>query len=298
MPAQEGNYTRSAGAKASLVLEQLAERRRRSIQLSEDRPWLQTISPDPNSLLERMADAGLLYRIHRGRYLVAPRGSFSPTQAAPAEFMAGLLLEAQGGYYIGYLSALIGHRLTDLHSKTVYAAIRQTSTFTDVEVGLPGGLLRVVRLSESRWPQDEQAELERLRAMPDSKEFVWQSNLERTLVDALARPDMSAGIETVVGCWASARERDVDWERVCSIAARYGKSMVRRVAFILRVLGLQRTARQNFPDLTGRGASTPLDRTGSFGLDLAELKRDRDTGVVINVPEDYLLGWIGAAALP
>lgn len=288
---------RSAGPKAALVLEALAERRRRSLRLSDDREWLQEITPDPNSLVERMADAQLLYRVNRGNYLVAPRGSFSPTQAAPIEMMAGVLLASQGDYYIGYLSALIDHRLTDLHSTTVYAAIRQKSSFSKTEVELPGGSLQVVRLVDSRWPQDER-ELERRRAIPDTKEFIWRATLERTLVDALARPELSAGIETVVGCWARAKQREVDWELVCAIAERQSKSMMRRVAFVLRLLGLHVVARQNFPGLIGRGASTPLDRSGSFDLDPGEARRDRETGVLINVPEDYLLGWAGAPALP
>lgn len=288
---------RSAGRKAALVLEHLAENRQRSLDISADRAWLQDISSHPNSLLERMTDSRLLYRINRGRYLVAPAGTFSPTQAAPVEVIAGLLLRAQGDYYLGYLSALIAHRLTDLHSATVYAAIRQSSTFTEVEVDLPGGTLRVVRLSESRWPSGD-GELERVRAIPDSKEFIWRATLERTLVDALTRPELAGGIETVIGCWARARERDVDWERVCAVGIRQGGAMMRRIAFVLRLIGLHRTARQSFPGLTGRGASTPLDRSGAFELAPGELKRDRETGVLINVPEDYLLGWVGSAELP
>lgn len=297
MATRASTPVRSAGRKAALVLEHLAEHRRRSVDITEDRPWLQRISSHPNSLLERMADAQLLYRVNRGRYLVAPAGSFSPAQAAPIELIAGLLLRAQGDYYLGYLSALISHRLTDLHSTTVYAAIRQSSTFTEVEVSLPGGALHVVRMSESRWPR-ESGELVRVRAMPDSKEFIWRATVERTLVDALARPELAGGIETVIGSWARARERDVDWELVSAIGIRQGKAMMRRVAFVLKLIGLQRTARQNFPGLTGRGANTPLDRSGAFDLELAELKRDRETGVLINVPEDYLLGWVGSAELP
>lgn len=298
MHAGELDRVRVAGPKAALVLERLADLRRHSLVMSKDRAWLEEITPDPYSLLEHMHEVQLLYRIRPGRYLVAPRGTSSPIQAAPIEFMASLLLAPHGEYYVGYLSSLISHRLTDLHSNTVFAAIRQTSGFREVDVDLPGCSVHVVRLADSRWPQDRENELERVRAIPDSKEFFWRSTLERTLVDTLARPELSAGMETVIGCWARANQRDVDWQVVCDIAARQGKSMVRRVAFVLRLLGLHAIARQSFPGLTGRGASTPLDRSDSFDLDPREVGRDRDTGVLINVPESHLLGWIGAAALP
>lgn len=298
MPGTDSDLIRSVGPKAALVLEELAEARRHSIVLKRDRPWLARFTSDPNSLLERMADAKLLYRIGRGKYVVAPRGTFTPSQAAPAELMAAVLLGARGDYFIGYLSALIGHRLTDLHSSTVYAAIRQKSKFGEVGLKLPSGTLRLVRLTDTRWPHDDERELERIRVLPDSKEFIWRASLERALVDGLGRPDLSAGIETVVGCWARAVQRETDWDLVCAIAARQGKSMVRRTAFLLRLLGLHAIAKRNFPQLSGRGSNTPLDRGNSFEMSAEDMHRDRDTGVLLNVPEEHLLGWVGAAALP
>jgi predicted transcriptional regulator of viral defense system len=297
MATDQLDPVRRTGSKAALVLEHLAKDRRRSVVVSRDRPWLLEITRHPHALLERMNRAQLLYRVNRGHYVVAPRGSFSPAQAAPVDLMAGLVLSSQGDYYFSFLSGLIAHRLTDLHSDTLYAAIRQKSTFRETSLDLPGGSLQVVRLSDSRWPQDDR-EVARVRALRDSKEFVWQATLERALVDALARPDLSAGIETVIQSWARAKRQEVDWELVCAIASRHGSGMARRVAFVLRLVGLHTVAAQNFPALTGRGANTPLDRSNSFELNTDEMRRDRETGVLINVPEDHLLGWVGAGELP
>lgn len=72
--------------------------------------------------------------------------------------------------------------------------------------------------------------------------------------------------------------------------------MERRCAFLLRLLGLDAIARRNFPRLTGRGASTPLDRSNSFDMTAGNMTRDRETGVLLNVPEDHLRGWVSAAA--
>lgn len=298
MPTGNQDVVRSTGPKAALVLEELAEARKHSLTLAEDRDWLSRLTSNPNSLLERMAGAKLLYRVGRGRYVVAPRGTFSASQAASTELMVGIMLGARGDYFIGYLSALIDHRLTDLHSTTAYAAIRQRSSFGEVEIELPGGELKLVRLSDSRWPGDSERELDRVLALPDSKEFVWRSSLERTLVDALSRPDLSAGLETVIGCWGTAVRRDTDWDLVCAIAERQGASMARRTAFVLRLLGLGAVAERNFPHMTGRGSNTPLDRSNSFEMEAADMRRDRHTGVLINVPEDYLAGWARAAASP
>ena len=287
---------RVAGPVASRVLEELADSRRRSVSIADDRAWLSRWSKNPNALLESMADSQLLYRVGRGRYVVAPRGTFSATQAAPAELIAGLILGARGEYFISYLSALIDYRLTDLHSTIVYAAVPQDSSFGETSFGLPSGTLQLVRLSRSNWPADPDRELVRVRALPETKEFIWRASRERVLVDGLSRPDLSAGLETVVGCWARVRQSDIDWDLVCAISSRRGRSMERRCAFLLRLLGLDAFVRRNFPLLTGRGANTPLDRSNSFEMTAEEMTRDRETGVLVNVPEDRLRGWASAVS--
>ena len=113
---------------------------------------------------------------------------------------------------------------------------------------------------------DPDTELVRVRALPDTKEFIWRASLERALVDCLSRPDLASGFETVVGSWARARQTEVDWDLVCAISSRRGSSMERRCAFLLRLLGLDAIAKHNFPRLTGRGANTRLDRSNSFDM--------------------------------
>jgi hypothetical protein len=164
-------------------------------------------------------------------------------------------------------------------------------------VELPSGTLRIVTVADARWPARGSSELEEVRALPESMEFIWRSGVERTLVDALARPDLCAGIETVVGCWVSAKTGQVDWEGVCQIAARQGTSMIRRTAYLLRLIGLGVVAERAFPHLDGRSIRVPLDRSDSFRMGISGLVRDRATGVVVNVPPQYLQAWTGATSL-
>ena len=294
---ERSDPTRTAGPKAAAVLERLAAQRRSSIVVNRDLTWLSEITSAPHELLRRMERAGLIYRVGRGRYVVAPRATFSARQAASAELTAAIMLDSQGDYYVGFLTALIAHRLTDLHSTTVYAAIRQSSRLSETAMQTPAGTIRLVRLAEGRWPHAP-AELDRVRVAPGAKEFVWRSSLERTLVDCLARPELAAGMETVIGCWAGARRRDTDWDLVCAVARRYGVSMSRRTAFVLRLLGLHAIAERNLSDVRGRGARTLLDRSRGYAGTPRKPVRDASTGVVINVPVERLLGWAGAPGLP
>src|SRR5580658_4288895 len=198
-------FPRTVSSEASAVLEHVAAAKRRTISLPADREWLAEITPHYARLLDRMAARKSLYRVLRGQYVVAPRATDGLDQAAAVELLVDLVLRGQGEYYLGFLSALIAHRLTDLHAKTLYAAIRQESPTDLTTVSLAGRELRLVRLSASRWPGGDG---ERERGQPGLKEFVWRSTLERTLVDGLQRPELCGGIETVITSWASASEHE------------------------------------------------------------------------------------------
>jgi predicted transcriptional regulator of viral defense system len=201
-----------------------------------------------------------------------------------------VLLGGRTQYYVGFLSALVSHRLTDLHTSAVYVAVPGNGTIKRAPQ-LPDRKLHLVHLQPSRWPSADADERERVRAVRDSKEFWWRSSLERTLVDALTRPELSGGIETVVSAWSRARlERRADWIEVARIAKRLGPSTERRVAFLLGALGLPESSAW-FQNLVGRSSNVLFDRSRSVDR-LESIPRDPRTGVLLNLPVDRLQGWI------
>jgi hypothetical protein len=182
--------------------------------------------------------------------------------------------------------------LTDLHTSTLYAAIRQDNPTDRTSVSLAGFELKLVRLSSSRWPSDER-ERERVRVQSGLKEFVWRSTLERTLVDCLLRPELCAGIES----WARAEEDRVDWEAVWAISKRSGMATARRAAYLLIHTGHEHVLAHDLPSLQAKRADTPLDRSNGYGVSRREMKRDSQTGVLLNVPAEQLHGWLGAVGV-
>jgi predicted transcriptional regulator of viral defense system len=272
---------------ATRVLGEVSRRRRRTIRLPADLDWLGEISPSPRRLLSQMAKRGDLYRVGEDRYVVAPPGTESLSQAAPPELLIDLALKPHP-YYIGFLSALIAHRLTDLHSRVAFAAVPG-------DVRPRGRLpldLRIAQVSEKRWPAGE-GEIERFRALDGTKEFAHRSTIERTLVDCLLRPDLCGGFETVALAWSRARQRaDTSWDRVAQIGRQVGDAATRRTAFMLGLVGLEAVRERHLGDIHGRSGNTPLDRANGFGLSRSETERDRRTGVLINMPAHYLRGWI------
>jgi predicted transcriptional regulator of viral defense system len=278
------------------VLEYVAAAKRRTVSLPADREWLAEITPHYARLLDRMAARKLLYRVSRGHYVVAPRATDGVDQAAPAELLVDLALREQGEYYLGFLSALIAHRLTDLHTSALYAAIRQDNPTDRTSVPLARYELKLVRLSSSRWPSDE-SERERVRVQAGLKEFVWRSTLERTLVDCLLRPELCAGIETVVTSWARAEEDRVDWEALWAIAKRSGMATARRAAYLLIGTGHEHALADDLPSLQAKRTEIPLDRSNGYGVSRREMKRDSQTGLLLNVPAEQLHGWLGAVGV-
>jgi predicted transcriptional regulator of viral defense system len=279
------------------VLEHVAAAKRRTVSLPADREWLAEITSHYARLLDRMAARKSLYRVLRGQYVVAPRATDAVDQAAAAELLVDLVLRGQGDYYLGFLSALIAHRLTDLHASTLYAAIRQDSPTDLTTVSLADRELKLVRLSPSRWPSEE-GERERVRVQPGLKEFVWRSTPERTLVDGLLRPELCGGIETVITSWARATEHErVDWATVWTIAKRLGAATARRVAYVLIHAGNEHVLARDLPALNVKGAATPLDRSNGYGMTRREVTRDRRSGVLVNVPAEQLRGWLDPASL-
>lgn len=275
------------------MLDQVARLRRRTIRLPADLVWLNDLSPAPRRLLSQMVKRGLLHRAGEDRYVVAPMGTDSLEQAAPPELLIDLILQPHP-YYIGFLSALITHRLTDLHSKSAYAAVPKG-------VRLRGRMpidLEIAQLGPKAWPATED-ELERFRTVEGTKEFAVRSTIERTLVDGLLRPNLCAGFETVVLAWSRAqRHPEVSWERVAQIGHRIGGSTAPRTAFMLNLVGLDTIAEKHLADVKSRRAGTPLDRSNGFALDRGNVERDPRTGVLLNVPSRYLRGWIDGEAFP
>ncbi|MBS0358319.1 MAG: hypothetical protein JSS53_03485 [Proteobacteria bacterium] len=64
------------------------------------------------------------------------------------------------------------------------------------------------------------------------------SDLERTLLDGLARPDLCGGIKEIVrGIWV--KQKNIDWEKMVTYAERFHtKAAVKRLGFILEVFEL------------------------------------------------------------
>ena len=276
----------------SRVLEALRRRDRTTgrprdwLDLRRDKTWLseEVGTPHLRQLLDRMASKGSLFQLGGGRYDVAPRGSVDVSQALP--FSVALDV-AMGGreYYLAFGSALADHGLIDENVDPIIAA-RASAVGGSDTVSVQGLPVMIVRVSsDRRW-------FGRERIRGEAHSGCWRSDLERTLLDCVDRPNLCAGNELVARAWARAvHEERLDTDRLLDHATRLGGVSALRAAFYSQQLGEHDLARRILTVVPRtRSSKARLDPTGEFRS--GEWPRDRATGLQINIPPPRLHGWL------
>lgn len=267
----------------ALILEELSQRGQTSLYLKRDRDWLRTLTGDPAKQVAGMKKRGTLFPVGGGRYVTLTPGQGSD----PGELPTGTLLAAafadRDDWYLGYLSALIEHRLADEHSNDLFVAVFGPLPRLRQLAGHP---LHMTRLTSDhkRFGQ------ERVRAA--GRTFYLRSDLERTLLDTLDRPGMCGAPEIWARAWSRAFASDqLDRRRLVDYALRVGGTLAARCAFWMREVGEVRDSRLILKSI-GAPLTGPrvLDAAQSFGA--GEWRRDRDTGLIVNMPTRAIDGWL------
>ena len=267
----------------SRVLHEAAQRGKRYLIWPQDEDWLSDVDAKPLARLAGMTSRGSLARIAQRRWVILPSGASSPRQAASQKVLLAALLDGRAEWYLGFLSALIDHGLTDEHSDDLYVAVRRTKLPS--KLVLDGRTVHVANVTRESW-----VGLERVRA--EGRVFIHRSDLEKTLLDALDRPDLCGYPELWVRSWERAfREDRVDTGRLLSHAGEMSIATQARCAYWLRELGQPGLSRLMMKTLGGAVTGPRfLDASRSYQLDSAS--RDRETGLVVNLPERAITGWL------
>lgn len=279
--------TRSVPAEDARVLHEAAQRGQLYLRWPEDRHWLERIDGigDPQKRLWGMGDRGSLARIARGRWLILPPGASTVEHAAPPKVLLAALFDGRADWYLGYLSALVDHRLTDIDSETLYVGVRGAQIASRQRIGH-----RPVRVVQHARP-DSWRGVERERAQ--GRVFSYRSDVERTLLDTLDQPRHCGPAEVWVRAWERAmREERVDLRRLVDYAEERSEVVQARLAFWLRETGHPRDSRRVIRGLGGPlSGSRLLDAAKNFGPE-QRWPRDRETGLVINMPQRTVDGWL------
>ncbi len=269
------------------LLDELASAGRLYVQLPEDEGKVRkhlTSNERPARRLSDMAARQQVVRVARGAYVLLPAGARSLRQAADRRALVAAALENRWSYYLGFASAIVDHGLTDESAGDLYVGIGG-SRLPKLEVlaGIPVHLTRVAYDSDEG---DGWLGVERKRIRGQT--FYIRSGIERTLIDALDRPQLCVRPEMWVRAWERAlREGDLDLPLLLDLARRRSRAVCARAALLLRESGRPREARL----LIDRPISGRVLFDAS-NTEPGKWPRDRDTGLLLNVPLRAIDAWL------
>ena len=181
---------------------------------------------EASAVLGRMVKLQLATRVRRGLYLVKPAVEIGTPTLGTDIYKAAIALVDASNAYVGFYSALHHHALVVRPATTVYVAA--TARRRSRTIG--GMSVRFVAVDPNR-----------LFGITEDDGVPW-SDLERTLVDAVYRPEYSGGMDTVIGAFRRVADT-LDIARLRDYLQRLNVSTVtRRTEYVIARLGLAQEA--------------------------------------------------------
>lgn len=171
-----------------------------------------------------------LIKIKAGKYAIAPVASGRGTYPVYNWLLIARELVSPYPYYISHYSAL------SLHNMTIHPVIGVylSSPHRFRKPKIPGVDFRFICCAKKKlWGREE--------TWVSKQEKVWVSEIERTILDCLARPDLCGGLsELAQGLWM--KRNQLDYNKLTRAAHKLGINAVsKRLGFLLELFDLGKT---------------------------------------------------------
>ena len=218
---------RTLGATGARLLSTLAESNRLVVSATDAQEILGGSYDAALQTLMRLDHAGWLVRLTAGRYAIVPLSSGDVPAPQINRYVIARELPHDTPYYISHDSAMDIHNMLTRPVVSVIVTTPRRLASRDI-LDVP---YRFVYASPSAlWGCDP--------VWVTPYEQVIVSDLERTILDGLARPDLCAGVSQVAtGLWM--RRDDLDWDRLTEYAQRLGiRAVAQRLGYLLELYGL------------------------------------------------------------
>ena len=222
--------SKTLGATGARLLTTLAEDDRAVFSITDAQEILKSGYDAALQTVRRLVDAGWLVRLTAGRYAIVPLSSGDEATPQVNRYVIAREILDEAPYYVSHDSAMDIHNMLTRPVTTVIVTTPRRRANRDI-LGVP---YRFVYAPPSAlwgcgpvWvtPYDQ----------------VVVSDMERTILDGLARPDLCAGVSQVAtGLWM--RHDDLDWDRLSEYAQKLGtRAVAQRLGYLLELYGLGTT---------------------------------------------------------
>ena len=179
-------------------------------------------------VLFRLVQKGKLLRIKRGLFCLVPPGTGNLSKGYPLNwFLVAKALAEGKPYFFSHYSAMHLHGMTSASIQTIFIS-RPEQRRVSKDLRIP---VRFVTIPQKKlWGLEEK--------WVTNEEKVRVSDLERTVLDILDRPDLSGGISEIArGLWLAKKE--INGSRLLDYAKRFDSlAAVKRLGFLMENLDL------------------------------------------------------------
>jgi len=195
--------------------------------LSEAVKILSASNPDAvRKLISNMVKRGLLFRIKDGLYSIIPHDkdadAYQPNRHGAAKYLT------QGAaYYIGYYSAM------QIHSLITQPALREQIA---VNEQMRPGILRVKDVEFQFIYHNKEHFFGYKNIWVDSYNKAPCSDLEKTFIDGLFKPDYAGGIAEIAKAIFKSRDK-IDYKKLYEYSKKFNsQAVIKRLGFLLELL--------------------------------------------------------------
>ncbi len=220
-------YSKTLGTESARLLTKLASQEKAVFSIEDALQITEKTYVAVLHELRRLTKAGWVVRLTRGKYALVPLSAGDEAIPEANRLVIARELVGDTPYYLSHDSALEIHNMLTRPVTTV--------TVTTSRRLLNRTVLRVpyrfvAAKPENLWGHEP--------VWVTADEQVQVSDLERTILDGLARPDLCAGVsEVATGLWM--RKDDLDWEKLNSYVHRLGnQAAAKRLGYLLELFDL------------------------------------------------------------
>ncbi|MCO5240999.1 MAG: hypothetical protein M9904_13195 [Chitinophagaceae bacterium] len=180
-------------------------------------------------MLGNMVKRGLLMRVKDGLYYVIPFEQ-DPETFMPDWHLLSQYLVGEAEYYIGYFSALQIHSLTTQPNlKEQIVVNKQIKPSTLLVKGVP---FQFIYHNEEHFFGNKKTWI-------DSFNKVQCSDLEKTFIDCLFKPQYAGGITEIAKAIHKSKDK-IDFNKLLEYAKRFkSQAVIKRLGFLLELLGIE-----------------------------------------------------------
>lgn len=180
-------------------------------------------------MLSNMVKRGLLMRVKDGLYYVIPFEQ-DPETFMPDWHLLSQYLVGEAEYYIGYFSAL------QIHSLTTQPNLREQIV---VNKQIKPSTLLVKEIPFQFIFHNEEHFFGNKKMWIDSFNKVQCSDLEKTIIDCLFKPQYAGGITEITKAIYKAKEK-IDYPKLLDYAKRFNsQAVIKRLGFLLELLKIE-----------------------------------------------------------